>query len=64
MLRIVADLGNTRLKWGRLDGSGRIVEVIALPLDEPAAWSSAWEKWIRLEPGDSWWAAKAAKTES
>ncbi len=58
MLRIVADLGNTRLKWGRLDSSGRIAEVIALPLDEPAAWTSAWENWVRLEPGagDSWWA--------
>ena len=56
MIRVVADLGNTRLKWGRLDGSGRIAEVIALPLDDPVAWASAWEKWVRLESGDAWWA--------
>ena len=29
MLRIVADLGNTRLKWGRLDASGRLDDVVA-----------------------------------
>ena len=56
MLRIVADLGNTRLKWGRLDESGRLVEVIALPLDDPSAWASAWADWDRLEPGNAWWA--------
>jgi type III pantothenate kinase len=56
MLRIVADLGNTRLKWGRLDETGRLVEVIALPLDNPSAWASAWADWDRLEPGNAWWA--------
>ncbi len=34
MLRIVADLGNSRLKWGRLDETGRLAESIALPLDD------------------------------
>ena len=43
-------MGNTRLKWGRLDESGRIVGVIALPLDDPAAWSSTGADWNRLEP--------------
>jgi type III pantothenate kinase len=56
MLRVVADLGNTRLKWGRLDQSGRLVETIALPLDDPAAWASAWDAWVRLDPDGSWWA--------
>jgi type III pantothenate kinase len=55
MLRVVADLGNTRLKWGRLDAAGRLAEVIALPLDDPSAWSAAWSAW-RPETGDSWWA--------
>jgi type III pantothenate kinase len=56
MLRVVADLGNTRLKWGRLDASGRLAETIALPLDDPAAWASAWSAWRGRETGDSWWA--------
>ena len=42
MIRVVADLGNTRLKWGRLDESGRLAETIALPLDDPTAWAAAW----------------------
>ena len=45
MLRVVADLGNSRLKWGRVDETGRLAETIALPLDEPPAWAAAWEKW-------------------
>ena len=34
---IVADLGNSRLKWGRIGGDGRIEQVLALPLDDPDA---------------------------
>ncbi len=45
MIRVVADLGNTRLKWGRLDASGRIAESIAMPLDDPSAWGEAWAGW-------------------
>jgi type III pantothenate kinase len=55
MLRVVADLGNTRLKWGRLDDDGRLVEAIALPLDDPSAWAAAWSAWCRIEAGESWW---------
>jgi type III pantothenate kinase len=55
MLRVVADLGNTRLKWGRLDEAGWLIESIALPLDDPTAWAAAWEEWNRLDPDDSWW---------
>jgi type III pantothenate kinase len=55
-MRIVADLGNTRLKWGRLDESGRLAEAIALPLDDPGAWAAAWTGWERLDPGGSHWA--------
>jgi type III pantothenate kinase len=59
VLRVVADLGNTRLKWGRLDEGGRLIESIALPLDDPQAWASAWAAWSRLDRGGSgsaWWA--------
>lgn len=55
MLRVVADLGNTRLKWGRLDESGRLAESIALPLDDPSAWSAAWAGWQALYSEESWW---------
>jgi type III pantothenate kinase len=53
VLRVVADLGNTRLKWGRLDQAGRLIEDIALPLDDTAAWAAAWAPWDRLGPGSS-----------
>ncbi len=45
MLRIVADLGNSRLKWGRLSPKGDLVEAISLPLDDQRAWLAAWQKW-------------------
>ena len=56
MLRVVADLGNSRLKWGRVDDTGRLVEAIALPLNEPRAWATAWQKWSHPETGPSSWA--------
>ena len=45
MSRIVADLGNSRLKWGRVGPGGHLGEMVALPTDDPAAWDSAWEVW-------------------
>ena len=56
MLRIVADLGNSRLKWARVDDNGRLVETIAMPVDKPAAWVAAWEEWRRSDPDASRWA--------
>lgn len=50
---VVADLGNSRLKWGRVDASGALAEVVALPNDDPAAWSEAWGRW-GLAGGISW----------
>ena len=44
-LRIVADLGNSRLKWGRLDASGNIAEVVSLPLDDASSWEIVWHGW-------------------
>jgi type III pantothenate kinase len=45
VLRIVADLGNSRLKWKRI-GAGRAPDpAMALPVDDPDAWSGAWERW-------------------
>jgi type III pantothenate kinase len=56
VLRVVADLGNSRLKWARVVESGRLVETIAMPVDKPAAWASAWEAWKRFAPAESQWA--------
>lgn len=56
MIRVVADLGNTRLKWGRLDDAGRLAKVIALPLDDPSAWAAAWDRWKGPAHTDCWWA--------
>jgi type III pantothenate kinase len=45
VVRVVADLGNSRLKWGRIDDSGQLVESIALPTNETPAWVAAWDRW-------------------
>ncbi|QEH37198.1 Type III pantothenate kinase [Aquisphaera giovannonii] len=45
MLRIVADLGNSRMKWARLDSSGRATSSTALPPDDPPAWDALWQSW-------------------
>jgi type III pantothenate kinase len=49
-------LGNSRLKWGRLDQAGQLAESIRLPLDDWAAWVGAWEKWDRPAGTPSNWA--------
>jgi type III pantothenate kinase len=45
VVHVVADIGNSRLKWGRVDETGRLTEMVALPLDETPAWVAAWQKW-------------------
>jgi type III pantothenate kinase len=59
VLRVVADLGNTRLKWGRLDDSGKLIERIAVPVDDPAGWSLALERWQELARDGSTWAVSS-----
>jgi type III pantothenate kinase len=56
VLQLVADLGNSRLKWGRLDETGQLAESIALPLDDSSAWTAVWETWARRDAGGSRWA--------
>lgn len=53
MLRVVADLGNSRLKWGRL-AEDRTLEVLALPVDDPSAWQTAWSNWNPSGGPSSW----------
>lgn len=54
MLRVVADLGNSRMKWGRIGPDGAIVETVALAPDEPDAWILALEGWGLGRAGSSW----------
>jgi len=42
---VVADLGNSRLKWGLVDPAGRVAASVALAVDDPGAWANAWETW-------------------
>src|SRR4051812_20469452 len=56
MLRIVADLGNTRLKWGRVGADGRVERTVALPLDDIGAWAAAWDEWNPAGAEPSAWA--------
>jgi type III pantothenate kinase len=51
----VADLGNSRLKWARVDEAGRLSERVALSLD-PTAWDLAWAKSVYLGKEPSSWA--------
>jgi type III pantothenate kinase len=52
----MADLGNSRLKWARMEEDGRLAPSIALPLDDPSAWDKAWNEWHRDVHGGSRWA--------
>ena len=56
MLRIVADLGNSRLKWARLDEEGRLTPSTALPPDDPLAWDALWDDWHQNQRQPSRWA--------
>jgi type III pantothenate kinase len=54
---VVVDIGNTRVKWGRV-GTQRLVpaEIASLPPDDPAAWDAQAERW-QLPAGSKWVAA-------
>jgi type III pantothenate kinase len=54
MRRIVADLGNSRLKWGRIDTDGRLGATVSLPTDNPTAWALAWDDWGLTGIESSW----------
>jgi type III pantothenate kinase len=59
MPRIVADLGNSRMKWGRLDADGRLVETLAMPIGDEGVWADAWHEW-GLNSADSSWSVAIA----
>jgi type III pantothenate kinase len=46
---VVADVGNSRIKWGRCK-DGAVVEVVSLPPDDPHAWDLRFKHWDRSRP--------------
>ncbi len=56
MLRVVVDLGNSRVKWGRLGPSVDIEASMALSIDGLGAWAEAWELWNPGGVESSTWA--------
>jgi type III pantothenate kinase len=56
VLRFVADLGNSRLKWGRIGASGRLEETVALPLDDASTWDAVWKRWNAGGSAEATWA--------
>ena len=53
-LRLVADLGNSRLKWGRLGAAGAPEATAALPLDDVGAWATTFAEWVPAGARPSW----------
>lgn len=49
---LVADIGNTRIKWARC-ADHAVVETCSLPPDDPAAWQEQWQLWT-LGPSHPW----------
>jgi type III pantothenate kinase len=45
MTRVVADLGNSRMKWARVTDDGRLEQAHALSLDDPTEWKALWKSW-------------------
>ncbi len=54
MPTIVADLGNSRLKWGRIGPDGSLLDVASLPLDDQDGWLALWNGW-NLDSATAWW---------
>jgi type III pantothenate kinase len=54
--RIVADLGNSRLKWARVGNDGSLEPSTALPVDDPLAWDAVWDDWHQDSHDSSRWA--------
>ena len=52
MTHFVADIGNSRIKWGRCD-ERRVLDSASLPLDDPAAWDEQARRW-QVGSADQW----------
>jgi len=51
---IVADLGNSRLKWGRLGERGVLATTAALPIDAPETWEATLDSWAAAGQELAW----------
>lgn len=47
---LVADVGNSRIKWGRCSAVG-VTDSVSLPPDDPAAWQEQLQHWEVAAPG-------------
>jgi type III pantothenate kinase len=54
---VVVDIGNTRVKWGRVNSWGVVQDLLALPHDNPASWDQAIASWWEFELSVEWAAA-------
>lgn len=52
--RLVADLGNTRLKWGLVGPDRQLLRVAALAVDDPATWAATLRDWVPPDLPTSW----------
>lgn len=52
MTHLVADIGNTRIKWGRC-AAGQVAEIAAVDPDEPDAWRRQLAAW-KLDQPQRW----------
>ena len=52
----VADLGNSRLKWGWVDQSACLKRSISLPLNDESAWDATWADWGLGRQDPPFWA--------
>jgi type III pantothenate kinase len=54
VVHVVADLGNSRLKWGLLAADGSLARTVALPVDGPDRWSRALHDWGLAGTASEW----------
>ncbi len=59
MARILADLGNSRLKLALLDDVGQLAETVALPLDDVHEWKSLAARWSSVDRSRDHWAVSS-----
>jgi type III pantothenate kinase len=50
--QVVADIGNTRIKWGRCS-AGAVSDIASLPPDDPATWQEQRAGWS-IKPASLW----------
>lgn len=61
MREFVADVGNSRIKWGLCASEG-LLRTDALPLDNPGAWEKQLDQWERSRPAQ--WTIAATHPEA